>query len=281
MLSDYHLIELYMVLGGIPYYWDSIEKGKSTFQIIQAICFDTNGILKTEFTKIFKSLFVHGEKHEQIIEAIALKNKGLTRSEIISITKLSNGGTLTRMLQELEESGFIRSYAPLGNKSKNTMYQLIDFYCAFYLKFIKPNHKQEVNWLNKIDSPEYLSWIGYAFEQICLWHVNELKKALGINGIDTKQYSWKSTTSSNGAQIDLLIDRSDKTINLCEIKFASSEFSIDKKYDLNLRNKINALKTESKTKKSIHLTLITPYGIANNEYSSIVQNSITMNQLFD
>jgi hypothetical protein len=281
VLSDYHLIELYMVLGGIPYYWDAIEKGKSTFQLVQSICFETNGILKSEFKTVFKSLFTHGEKHELIIEAIALKNKGLTREEIIKNTKLPNGGSLSRMLKELEESGFIRSYTPLGNKIKNTVYQLIDFYSAFYLKFIKPNQKQEVNWLSKIDSPEYLSWIGYAFEQVCLYHTLEIKKALGIQGVDSKQHSWKSSTTNEGAQIDLLIDRNDKTINVCEIKFASSEFIIDKKYDLNLRNKMNALKIETKTKKSIHLTMITPYGIANNTYSGVVQNSITMDSLFE
>ena len=281
VLSDYHLIELYMVLGGIPYYWDAVEQGKSTFQLVQSICFENNGILKSEFNTVFKSLFTHGEKHEIIIESIALKNKGLTREEIIKNTKLPNGGSLTRMLKELEESGFIRSYAPLGKKTKNTLYQLIDFYSGFYLKFIKPNQKQEVNWLSKIDNPEYQSWTGYAFEQVCLYHTLEIKKALGIQGVDSKQYSWKSTTTTEGAQIDLLIDRNDKTINLCEIKFASSEFIIEKKYDLNLRNKINAFKLETKTKKSIHLTMITPYGIANNQYSGFVQNSLTMNCLFE
>ena len=281
VLSDYHLIELYMVLGGIPYYWDAVEQGKSTFQHVQSICFDNNGILKSEFNTVFKSLFTHGEKHEIIIESIALKNKGLTREEIIKNTKLPNGGSLTRMLKELGESGFIRSYAPLGKKTKNTLYQLIDFYSGFYLKFIKPNHKQEVNWLSKIDNREYQAWTGYAFEQVCLYHTLEIKKALGIQGVDSKQYSWKSTTTTEGAQIDLLIDRNDKTINLCEIKFASSEFIIEKKYDLNLRNKINAFKLETKTKKSIHLTMITPYGIANNQYSGFVQNSLTMNCLFE
>jgi len=281
VLSDYHLIELYMVLGGIPYYWDAVEQGKSTFQLIQSICFENNGILKSEFNTVFKSLFTHGEKHEIIIESIALKNKGLTREEIIKNTKLPNGGSLTRMLKELEESGFIRSYAPMGKKTKNTLYQLIDFYSGFYLKFIKPNQKQEVNWLSKIDNPEYQAWTGYAFEQLCLYHTLEIKKALGIQGVDSKQYSWKSTTTTEGAQIDLLIDRNDKTINLCEIKFASSEYIIEKKYDLNLRNKINAFKLETKTKKSIHLTMITPYGIANNQYSGLVQNSLTMNCLFE
>jgi len=281
VLSDYHLIELYMVLGGIPYYWDAVEQGKSTFQLVQSICFENNGILKSEFNTVFKSLFTHGEKHEIIIESIALKNKGLTREEIIKNTKLPNGGSLTRMLKELEESGFIRSYAPLGKKTKNTLYQLIDFYSGFYLKFIKPNQKQEVNWLSKIDNPEYQAWTGYAFEQVCLCHTLEIKKALGIQGVDSKQYSWKSTTTTEGAQIDLLIDRNDKTINLCEIKFASSEYIIEKKYDLNLRNKINAFKLETKTKKSIHLTMITPYGIANNQYSGLVQNSLTMNCLFE
>lgn len=280
LLSNYHLIELYMVFGGIPYYWESIEKGKSVFQLVQQTCFDDNGILKTEFLTVFKSLFTHGEKHELIIEAIAKKNKGLSREEILKTTQLSNGGSLTRMLRELEESGFIRSYTPIGKKSKNTLYQLVDFYSSFYLKFIKPNEKQEVNWLSKIDTPEYLNWVGYAFEQVCFYHIQEIKKELGISGIDSQQFSWKSTLSENGAQIDMIIDRSDKTINVCEMKFASAEFSIDKKYDLNLRNKIAVFKEETKTKKSVHLTMITPYGLKQNEYTAMVQNSITIDAFF-
>ena len=280
VFSDFQIIELYMVLGGIPYYWNTIEKGKSVFQLVQSICFDQNGLLRNEFTNVFKSLFLHGEKHEVIIECIATKNKGLTREEIIKQSGFSNAGSLTRMLNELEESGFIRSYTAFGNKTKNTLYQLVDFYSAFYLKFIKPNLKQEVNWLSKIDTSEYLVWSGYAFEQLCLSHARQIKIALGISGIDTSIYSWKSSQTTNGAQIDLIIDRKDKVINVCEMKFSTLPYELSKSDDLNLRNKLAVFKSETKTKKSLHLVLISPYGYMQNMYSALIQSSVTIEDLF-
>jgi uncharacterized protein len=280
VLSDFQIIELYLVLGGIPFYWNTIEKGKSVFQLVQSICFDPNGLLRNEFTNVFKSLFLNGEKHEAIIEMIATKNKGLTREEIIKQTGLTNGGSLTRMLNELEESGFIRSYTAFGNKTKNTLYQLVDFYSAFYLKFIKPNLKQEVNWLSKIDTSEYLVWSGYAFEQLCLSHARQIKVALGIGGIDSSIYSWKSSQSTNGAQIDLVIDRKDKVINICEMKFSTLPYVLSKSDDLNLRNKLAIFKSETKTKKSLHLVMISPYGYLQNTYSALIQSSITIEDLF-
>ncbi len=281
VLSDFQIIELYMVLGGIPFYWNTIEKGKSVFQMVQSICFEKNGLLRNEFTNVFKSLFLHGEKHEAIIEAIASKNKGLTREEIIKLSGFSNGGSLTRMLKELEESGFIRSYSSFGNKSKNMLYQLVDFYSAFYLKFIKPNLKQEVNWLAKIDTSEYLVWSGYAFEQVCLSHVRQIKTALGIEGIDSSIYSWKSSQSIDGAQIDLIIDRKDKVINICEMKFSALPYVLSKSDDLNLRNKFAVFKSETKTNKSLQLVFISPYGCIQNTYSALIQNSLKIEDLFN
>ena len=280
VLSDFQIIELYMVLGGIPFYWNTIEKGKSVFQMVQSICFEKNGLLRNEFTNVFKSLFLHGEKHEAIIEAIASKNKGLTREEIIKLSGFSNGGSLTRMLKELEESGFIRSYSAFGNKSKNMLYQLVDFFSAFHLKFIKPNLKQEVNWLAKIDTSEYLVWSGYAFEQVCLSHVRQIKTALGIEGIDSSIYSWKSSQSTDGAQIDLIIDRKDKVINMCEMKFSALPYVLSKSDDLNLRNKFAVFKSETKTNKSLQLVFISPYGCIQNTYSALIQNNIKIEDLF-
>lgn len=279
-LSNYQLIELYMAMGGIPFYWEQLEKGLSATQNIQLLCFEKNGPLRNEFTNIFKSLFLHSERHEKIIESLAKKSAGLTRNEIISLSKKENGGGITRLLTELEESGFIRRYTPFGKKARNSMYQLCDFYSLFYLKFIKPAGSSEKNWSFLIDNPTHRAWSGYAFEQICLYHTKQLKQALGISGIDTQIFSWKSTTTDPGAQIDLIIDRRDQTINICEIKFSMAEFNIDKKTDLNLRNKILAFKTETKTKKSIFLTMITPFGIKKNEYAGNIQNNLNMDMLF-
>jgi uncharacterized protein len=281
-LDHYQIIQLYMVFGGIPFYWDEIQKGLSATQNIDSICFSKNGLLLTEFPNVFKSLFSKAEKHELIVEALAKKSKGFTRNEIIEDTKISDGGGLSTILNELEESGFIRKYIPFNKKNRESLYQLSDFYTLFYLKFIKNYQTTDTNfWIKTIYSPQYRAWSGYAFEQVCLYHLEQVKKALGISGIETNTSSWRSKSSVNGAQIDLVIDRRDQVVNLCEMKFSVNEFEIDKKYDADLRNKVGTFRTETKTRKSVFMTLITTFGLQQNMYSGNVQNDLKMDVLFE
>lgn len=281
-LDYYQLVQLYMVLGGIPFYWDAVKKGLSATQNIDKLCFEPNGLLIGEFNNLFKSLFAKAERHEAIVAALAKKSKGLTREEISIGSKLANGGGLTRLLNELEESGFIRRYIPFGKKSRNSLYQLSDFFSLFHIKFIKDQKIVDKNhWLKLVDSPKHRAWSGYSFEQVCLAHVPQIKKALGIGGIETETSAWKSVQVKNGAQIDLVIDRRDGVVNLCEMKFSISPFIIDKKYDAELRNKTGAFKTETQTKKSIFLTLLTTFGLQVNTYSGNVQNDLKMDILFE
>jgi AAA+ ATPase superfamily predicted ATPase len=279
-LNEYQLIQLYMVLGGIPYYWDHVKKGQSASEVINELCFSTNGILKTEFKLIYKSLFNKYDKHEQIVKTLATKTKGLTRDEIIKATKMVNGGSITRLLFELEESGFIRKYVPFEKKNRNSLYQLADFYSLFYLKFIQNENTFSKNhWLKLIDSPKHRTWSGYSFEQLCLCHTDEIKKELGISGIETRVSSWKSFET--GTQIDLLIERRDQAINLCEIKFSINEFCINKKYDQELRTKLSNFRSETKTKKAVMLTFISTYGLKKNEYSGNVHKELKMGMFFE
>lgn len=281
-LDRYQIVQLYMALGGIPFYWDEIEKGKSAAQNIEDICFAPNGLLRNEFNIVFNSLFKNADKHLSIIKELTKKAKGLTRDELLKGTGLSNAGSATRILQELDESGFVRKYVPFGKKSRESLYQLTDFYSLFYLSFIENTSANDKNnWLNTLDSPKQRAWSGYAFEQVCLCHVDEIKKALGISGVETHTSAWRSTSSANGAQIDLVIDRRDQVINLCEMKFSINTFTIDKAYDLVLRNKIGTFKTETKTRKSVYLTLLTTFGLEQNSYAGLVQNELTMDVLFD
>lgn len=281
-LDHYQLIQLYMVLGGIPFYWEAIEKGKSAAQIIDDLCFSKNGLLQNEFEKLYQSLFTKAERHELIIEALAKKSKGLTREELVEATKMNNGGTFTALIKELEMSGFLRKYIPFGKKSRNSLYQLSDPFSLFHLKFMKNTSPSDENqWLKLIDSTKYRAWSGYAFEQVCLMHSYQIKKALGIHGIETNTCSWKSMQSENGAQIDLVIDRRDGVITLCEMKFSINPFTIDKKYDAELRNKIGTFKSETSTRKAVFLALITTFGVTENNYSGNVQNSLKMNILFE
>ena len=281
-LDYYQIIQLYMVLGGIPYYWDEVSTAMSAMQNIDAICFQENGLLKNEFDNLYRSLFKNYEKYLSIVNALAKKSKGLTRDEIVKESNLANAGSLTRLLDELEESGFIRKYAPFGKKSRNSLYQLVDFYTLFYLKFINgASSDDENNWMTMIDNPKYRAWSGYAFEQVCLYHLPQIKESLGISGIGTNTSSWRSTSTEQGVQIDLVIDRRDQVINLCEMKFSIKEFVIDKKYNQELRNKIGFFKAETGTKKSVFLTMVTTFGILQNSNSiGLIQNEIRMEDLF-
>lgn len=281
-LDRYQLVQLYMVLGGIPFYWEALEKGLSAAQNINKLCFDTNGALTGEFGNLFRSLFDKAERHEAIVAALARKSKGLTRDEIRAESKIPTGGGLTRLLNELEESGFIRRYVPFGKKERNSLYQLSDFFSLFHLKFIKGQKAFDKNhWLKLIDNPKHRAWSGYAFEQVCLAHIPQVKKALGISGVETATSSWKSARAKNGAQIDLVIDRRDGVINLCEMKFSIDLFNIDKKYNAELRHKLGTFKAETRTRKSLFLTMITTFGLEDNKYSGHVQNDLKMDVLFE
>ena len=196
---------------------------------------------------------------------------------------MSNGGGLTRLLNELEISGFIRRYVPFERKQRNSLYQLTDFYTLFYLRFIhEENTYDENNWINAIDHPSYRAWSGYAFEQVCLYHLQQIKEALSIGGVMTKTSSWKSKVSEKGAQIDLVIDRRDRVVNLCEMKFSSGPFTITKAYAEQLQHKISTFRAESNTKKAVYLTMITTYGLEKNAYAiNLVQNSLVMDVLFE
>ncbi|MEO7312529.1 MAG: ATP-binding protein [Chitinophagaceae bacterium] len=282
VLNRYQIIQLYMVFGGIPFYWDEVSKELSAEQNIQQICFGENGLLRTEFTNLFGSLFSNAERHIAIANALAVKVKGLTRDEIIRGSGLPDGGSMTRLLTEMEENGFIRKYVPFEKKMRTSLYQLTDHYTLFYLRFIKTTgYFDENKWLNMLDKPTYRAWSGYAFEQVCLYHVQQLKHALGIAAVDINVSSWRSKTIENGAQVDLVIDRRDQVINLCEMKFSINPFLIDKKYDAVLRNKMAAFKKETGTRKSVFLTMVTTFGLQKNTYAAaLVQNDVDMNALF-
>ncbi len=281
-LDNYQIARLYFAFGGIPFYWDEVEKGLSADQNIQNICFSPNGLLRNEFKNLFPSLFSNSDRHKKVVQALTKKSRGLRRDEIIKHTGLANAGSTTRILNELEESGFIRKYSTFGKKERFSLFQLVDFYTLFYLKFIEKSSKNADNyWLNSFDSPKFRAWSGYAFELLSLVHIQQIKNALGISGIESTAYSWKSKNNTNGTQIDLVIDRKDMVINICELKFSVGEFTITKPYAKNLRNKLQVFKTETKTRKSVMLTMITTFGVKQNEHSiGLMQNELKLEDLF-
>jgi len=280
-MSRYQILESYMVFGGIPYYLSLFKRKLSLAQNVDNLCFAKNGELSNEFRNLHASLFKHSENYIKVVELVAKKSKGMTREEIIGSGILSNGGGLSKILNDLEDCGFLRRYKSFGKQSRDQLLQLVDFFSLFHLNFMANKKNEDENfWQNSLDSPTHRAWSGYAFEQVCLAHIKQIKAKLGIAGVLTSVSSWKSTNSDPGTQIDLLIDRRDQVINLCEMKYAVSEFVIDKKYDQELRNKKGVFYGETKTRKAIHLTMVTTYGIKKNEYSNNIQSEVTASDLF-
>ena len=274
------IVESYMIFGGIPFYLDMFEKKLSLSQNVDNLCFSQTAALQNEFSILYSSLFRHSEKHEFIVKTLAKKKMGMTREEIIRETKLQGGG-LTAVLEELEQCGFIRSYNTYEKKTKERLYQLIDFYSLFYLNFMKNNRSSDKHfWTTFIDNAKHRAWSGYAFEQVCMQHAAQIRHKLGISGVVTYSSAWRSKKSEPAAQIDLIINRNDGIINICEMKYSENEFVIDKKQDENIRNKKASFVNESQTRKAVHITMITTYGVKHNEYWNNIQSEITMNDLF-
>ena len=284
-LDHYQLLQLYMAFGGIPQYLKTVQSGDSATVAIENACFAKDGLLKGEFSNLYDSLFEIAENHIKAVRALSRSQKGLTRQEIIEECRLSSGGTTTLMLEELEESGFIQSSVPYKKVSHETIYRLTDEYTLFYLKFMDGKKISGKNAWSKLSaSNSYKVWSGMAFESVCLKHVESIKTALGIDGLQTEESSWRHAGShdNRGVQIDLLIDRSDRCINICEMKFYTDEFVIDKAYAASLETKMDVFKEQTKTKKNLFLTMITTFGTKQNQYSTkLVQKDLKMDVLFN
>lgn len=284
-LTPYDIVQLYMVTGGVPHYLKNIRAGESTTQIIDRLCFTKDGVLYNEFKDLYPALFGKADKHIAVIRCLANKLSGLTRNEIIEQCQFKSGGTVSKILDELEQSSFITAYTPFGKNTKETLYKLTDEYSLFYLKFMENSKSMGPGtWQLKSTSQSWVSWCGFAFENICLKHVSQIKKALGISGVYTEQSVWRHTskTDTTGVQIDLLIDRQDNCINLCELKFYKTVFSLDKAASDLLENKRQVFIEKTGTKKSVFITLISSFGAKPNEYFlQSVQQQLTMDVLFE
>jgi len=281
-MTRFQMTEAYMVFGGIPYYLELFEPHLSLYQNIDEIYFRLGAQLTDEFSNLYKSLYNNAEKYIDVIEAIASKGVGLTRNEIVKSANISDGGSLTRILKDLALSGFIRNYKGYGKTKRDSIYQLIDFFSMFDIKF--RNRKNEFTkdfWLSFSSTLPYKVWSGYCYEKVCLLHIEKLREKLGISGVLTSAYAWRDTSEEGGAQVDLVIDRNDGLINLCEIKFSSEEYTITKSDYDSFRRKRSIFVNSTKTKKAVQTTLITTFGIKRNTYSSEIVSEVTMDDLFD
>ncbi len=284
-LDDFQLLQLYMATGGIPHYLKEIQPGESAAQSIDSLCFTKDGLLTDEFNVLYHSLFDSAQNHIDIVKALAKKGKGMTRSEIITSCKLTSGGYTTQLLDELSESRFIASYVPFGKSSKDAHYKLIDEYSLFYLKFIeKTKATGKGTWMRLMPTNAWVSWSGYAFENICMKNIVSIKQAIGIADVQTEVSVWRHQPKDKldkGVQIDLIIDRGDFCINICEMKFSINPFEITKAYAKELENKLTVFSTQTKTRKTLFLTMITSYGVKNRtSFPGLVQKEVGMRALF-
>ena len=284
-LSRYETAEAYMIMGGIPYYLNLLDSRLSLTQNVDRLLFNPNGELYNEFETLYRSLFSSSESYVKVVECLNERGYGMTRSEIADAAKMKSGQQLTTVLNNLESSGFIRKYVNYGCNERKSLYQLVDFFTLFHFRFLRESSFRNLQYWSQLQhTPKFYAWAGISFELLAQNHVSQIKKRLGISGVATNVYSWRShrDDEQRGAQIDMVIERGDNTINLCEMKFSEREYEISKEYDAVLRNKICRFVEETKSRKSIQLTFITTYGLQRNIYSGqLVQNEVLLDDLFE
>ena len=277
------IAECYMAIGGIPYYWRHLARGFSLAQNFDAMFFSDSAPLKGEFAELYASLFKNAPMYMRIVSALATKKVGMTRLEMTQAASLADTGAVSEALATLEESGFIRRYRFFGKKKRESVYQLIDNFTLFHFQFLEDVTMDQHFWTNTISSARQATWRGLAFERLCLQHSNQMRKALGIAGVHTEIYAWRHAGDSvypKGAQIDLILDRADNVMNICEMKYAKGRYLLDKDTLENLSEKAEVFRTVSKTRKAIHLTMVTSNGLVNNAYANQIQSEITLEDLF-
>ena len=284
--SEYDIAQCYMILGGIPYYLSFLNPDETLNENVDDLFFRKNAELAEEYDNLFRTLFSNSEDYELIVSILSQKRYGMTLAEIARKGNLTLNGNLSNKIQQLVDSGFVRANPFYGQKKKDVRYQVADYFSLFYFRFAKEHYgRDEHFWRHMIDNPARTAWAGLTYELICRDHLDQIRQKLSIAGMLTETASWQTRTTeedpeSDGAQIDMVIDRRDHVISLCEIKYSMHEFEIDKDYDLKLRNKIEAFRRETGTNKTLQLVMITTFGLKKNKYSNLVAGQVTLEDLF-
>ena len=284
VMNRRQIMECYMIMGGIPFYWSKLERGISMAQNIDNLFFNPDGELHDEFDELYASLFKNPDPYITVVQTLGKKRTGMTRDEIIVAGGLQDNGRLSEILQDLEACGFIRRYSNFGLKSKQAVFQLIDSYTLFYYRFIQENRGGDENfWSRQTGSPLYYNWCGLAFERLCLLHLPQVKEALGILGTVSRVCSWyqTSTPERKGVQIDLIVDRDDGVIDLCEMKYTKEPYEMTSEEEQKIQYRRSSLITATGTEKAVHLVLISANGVKENAYSDEFQSIITADALFE
>lgn len=276
------VLQAYMIFGGIPYYLSLLDKEESLVQNVDRLFFSQDIQMRREFRRLFNTLYKNPEKYIDIIKALNKSRKGLTREEIASELKCSNNGHLGKQLEDLVCCDLIRKNIVREKeiKRKDAIYQLCDFFSLFYLTFIERAEVEQQYWSHHINTPEVNSWMGLTYERICMAHIQQIKLSLHLDTISTLSYSWRSKTSTPAAQIDIIIERADKIINICEVKYCQGEYNLDKDEYERIKKRKNAFIQETGLRHAPWLTMITTEGVARGKYSEMIQTQVTLDDLF-
>ena len=280
--NRYQIAQCYMILGGIPFYLTLLNPKLSLLSNIDELFFaDAHAMLRTEYNELYSTLFKRPDNYLAVIRMLTERKEGFTRKEINEKTKLG-GAALSKILSDLEQCDFIFSYARYGNAKNNAIYRIKDFYTLFYYKYVNGiDTKDSLRWTHLSSTPQVSSWQGFSFELLCLLHLDEIKKALGIDRILNDASAWRSKQPEQNTQIDLVIERADHNINLCEMKFSSGMYAIDKGYEQKLRERMSIFLAETMTRCSTRITLVTTYGVLQNKHSGIVNDEVLLDDLFE
>lgn len=281
-LSRYDIVQSYMIFGGIPYYMGYVDGERSLAQNIDAVFFTRNARLRNEFDRLFDSVFSSPEAVKAIVRTLYTRNAGFTRKELTEKLGIRDGGRLSRHLNALLASDFIIKYVPFGFGKREEHYKLTDPFCLFYLHFVKENRDtNESFWQQNVTSQQLSTWRGYAFENVCFTHLSQIKHALGISGVISSASAWaKRGDAEPGAQIDMVIVRNDNVVNMCEMKYYSGDFTVDRAYYSLLLRRQELLAGQVSAKTAVRSTLITTFGLVRNEYSGVFTNVVTIDDLF-
>lgn len=280
--NRYQIAQCYMILGGIPFYLTLLNPKLSLLSNIDELFFaDAHAMLRTEYNELYSTLFKRPDNYLAVIRMLTERKEGFTRKEISEKTKLG-GAALSKILSDLEQCDFIFSYARYGNAKNNAIYRIKDFYTLFYYKYVNGiDTKDSLRWTHLSSTPQVSSWQGFSFELLCLLHLDEIKKALGIDRILNDASAWRSKQPEQNTQIDLVIERADHNINLCEMKFSSGMYAIDKGYEQKLRERMSIFLAETMTRCSTRITMVTTYGVLQNKHSGIVNDEVLLDDLFE
>lgn len=274
------ILQIYMVLGGIPYYLSLLDSKKNVPDNIDSLFFSSEPELENEYQRLFKSLFKNADVYMEVIRVLSTRRDGYTRSEIAKELKIADNGHLCAIMDDLEHCDFVRRYNN-GSLKKNGIYQLIDFFSLFYYKFGIRRITDEHFWRNTLGTPEQNNWYGLTFERVCLWHTREIIRGLRMDAIRHEYYAWRSRNSNPAVQIDLIIDRADGIATICEMKYSKDDYTLSEKEYRNIMRRMDVFQKESGHKGGVQACIITTYGLIKNMYSEISTVPITMNNLFE